>query len=87
MLSNISSELTNSNVWRNTIHNLVEDTENILSAQQVLDKVYKKACVIVFKEVDKYLEIRNVSPKSRKLLKFSKPYWNDNLTVLLEEYM
>ena len=32
--------------------------------------------------MDKYLEIKNVNPKSCKLLKFSKPYWNDNLTVL-----
>ena len=39
-------------------------------------------CDCFFKEMDKYLEIKNVNPKSHKLLKFSKPYWNENLRVL-----
>ena len=48
----------------------------------LLDKMYKHTCDCFFKEMDKYLEIKNVNPKSHKLLKFSKPYWNDYLTVV-----
>ena len=89
MLRNVPSEFMNSDIYQNTIHNLAESIEKIASIQQELGKMYKYMCDCFLKEMNKYLELKNVNPKSRKLLKFSKPYWNDNLTVLwfLEKYV
>ena len=63
MLRNVPSEFMNSDIWQNTIHTLAENIEKISSTQQELDKMYKHMCDCFFKEMDKYLEIKNVNPK------------------------
>ena len=47
--------------------------------------MYDKVCKTVFTELDKQLEYKSASVKMRKKLKFSKPYWSDELNVLWKD--
>ena len=54
----------------------------MLYSQESIDNMYTKITKSFFDEMDRYLDTKGVSRKTRKYLKFSNPYWDDNLTVL-----
>ena len=71
-----------SSMWKYTIITYTENIETNLYSQESIDNIYTELTKSVFDEMDRYLDTKGASRKARKYLKFSKPYWNDNLTVL-----
>ena len=76
----VPPEFMKSSMWKDTILTLTENIEKMLYSQESIDNMYTKLTKI--DEMDRYLDTKGASRKTRKYLKFSKPYWDDNLTVL-----
>ena len=52
-------------------------------ASESLDNLYRELTETVISEMDEHLQYNNVCQKKvRKMLKMSKPFWNDELTCL-----
>ena len=69
--------------WRDKINVIIDDLQTACSDQREIDSHYDDMCRVIFSEMDKFLNYKEFSgQKSGRRLKFHKPYWNDNLTLL-----
>ena len=68
--------------WRKKIDLLIKELETRVQVQQDLDSIYEKLTCAIHNEIDLSLNIKACTKKLKKLLKSSKPYWNDELTTL-----
>ena len=68
-----------------TLDNLIECIDQRSFSQENVDRIYKELIEKIFAEMDKYLDVKSVKSKTRKMCKFSKPYWNSELTALWKD--
>ena len=61
---------------------LMKELETRVQVQPDLDSIYEKLTCAIHNEIDLSLNIKACTKKQKKLLKSSKPYWNDELTTL-----
>ena len=74
-----------SEMWCRVVQDIISQLELICKQQADLDNFYDKMCKAVFTELDKQWEYKSASVKMRKKLKFSRPYWSDELNVLWKD--
>ena len=72
----------NSEVWRQAIAEIIALREIQITSQSEVDEKYDDFCKILMKELDSLLKLKSSSPKVRKKLRISKPFWNQELTDL-----
>ncbi len=66
---------------------LITRLEHAQSSVETLDEVYSNLCCrSIFKELDSYIQYRDVRSGTGKKLRMSKPYWNHELTDLWRSY-
>ena len=60
---------------------LLNKFENDQLAQESIDTMYTELCKSIYSEMDKFLKCNSTErTKTRKQLRLSKPYWNEELT-------
>ena len=79
---NIPDNFMTSELWKESLQELIADIEHCRNQQSEIDLHYKNLCDTLFKEMDTFLKIDSSKRRSRKKFKYHKPYWNDNLTKL-----
>jgi len=78
---NVPQEFMNNEDWGFTIIRTTDQINNCVGAQEEVDTLYDNLVKDIFAEMDIYLECKNRRLPKRKF-KHSKPYWNNNLTML-----
>ena len=56
----------NNNVWKAAMANIIDKIETAQSNQLEIDRRYNDMCYIIFKEMDKYLQIKCCSKTQKK---------------------
>ena len=65
---------------------MIEKIECCHGTRTALDHLYEDVCQTIFSEMDKYLNVKNNNvTRTRRKLKISKPFWNDELTCLWKD--
>ena len=75
-------EYLNSEMWQAADQRIISNLHENEMVQNKLDAVYNDLCQNVFNELDKNLQYSDSCDKSKRKLKSSKPYWNENLNNL-----
>ena len=71
----------NNNMWNLAFRDLLNKFEEHQLAQESIDTMYTELCKSIYSEMDKYLKCHSTErTKTRKQLRLSKPYWNEELT-------
>ena len=65
-----------------TFQSEIDDRLYELCNQDDIDMLYDKFCEAMFKEIEKEIQIKEISKQGRKRFKYHKPFWNDELTTL-----
>ena len=76
----ISPDFLKSESWIAILDSLICRLDNVNPMQSQVDSLYDDMLSYIFAEMDEYIDYKYVSNKSRKRLKFQKPFWNDHLT-------
>ena len=84
-LDRISSDFMSTPMWGHVCQSLISRIERMEINQNSCDSLYDLMVKDVFIEMDKHIDYRNQSKRSRKLFKNSKPYWSENLNELWKD--
>ena len=84
--NNIQEGFLQSEEWQESYTEIIEQLLHNNKTQDQIDVIYNKFCSDLFLEIDKFIEYKSVKSKtSRKKLKLSKPYWDNELTEAWKE--
>lgn len=72
----------NSDLVKRSICNLIRSMELCRDQQNEIDSIYSELCDIIFKEMERKVQSKDGSGKTRKKLRTNKPSWNDELSTL-----
>ena len=75
-------EYLNSEMWQAAVQRIIFNLNENEMMQNILDAVHNDLCQSVFNKLDKHLQYSDSYHKSKRKLKCSKPYWNENLNNL-----
>ena len=77
----MSPEFLKSETWIAILDSLLNRLTDIDPLQSQVDVFYEDMLSEIFKEMDQYIQYKQVSSNTRKRLKTHKPFWNDELTT------
>ena len=81
LFRNVSKQFMNNNMWNLAFRDLLNKFVEYQLAQESIDTMYTELCKSIYSEIDKYLKCNSTErTKTRKQLRLSKPYWNEELT-------
>ena len=86
LFKNVPSQFFNNELWRQALLHMIEKIECCHGTRTALDHLYEDVCQTIFFEMDKYLNVKNNNvARTRRKLKISKQYWNDELICLWKD--
>ena len=77
-----SNNLFNSDMFKNDLMEVIEKLEAQIICQRTVDQNYELFANVILKELDQYLCLPQCTLGTRKRYKYSKPFWNEELTIL-----
>ncbi len=87
-IRNMPVNVLNSNIAREAILQCIDNIRTLKASQQEVDKMYENVCNVYYKEMDLWFKWHNVNSVSKKKFRnSSKPFWNDELTQIVEKCM
>ena len=72
----------NNEAWRNSMLSIVESLQKRIANQDELDILYNNICETLTNEMDRYLDSKCISKKTKRYYKNNKPYWDNELSNL-----
>ena len=76
----MSGEFFDNDSWRETLDSLISGLDQIDPSQEYIDDFYEIIISKVFEEMDRHIQYKEASRKTRKLFRNHKPYWTDELS-------
>ena len=77
-----SNNLFNSDMFKNALMEVIEKLEAQIICQRTVDQNFELFANVILKELDQYLCLPQCTSGTRKRYKYSKPFWNEELTIL-----
>ena len=71
--------------WADKIDMAITNLESKVTSQNHLNSLYDSLCSIIQTEMKEYIPYRGNNQKLNKKFKYSKPYWNEELTKLWKD--
>ena len=86
LFKNVPSQFFNNELWRQALLHMIEKIECCHGTRTALDHLYEDVCQTISSEMDKYFNVKNNNvTRTRRKIKISKPFWNDELTCLWKD--
>ena len=67
-------------IWKDAISTIITQREEFIISQNEVDSEYKSFCSLLMNEMDSFLDYKGSGFQTKKKFKFSKPFWNEELT-------
>ena len=77
---NVKEGYMNNETWYKEIDAFIFRIENNIKSDSELNILYEEFCTVTQKELDKYVYFKRISNTGSRKFKYSKPYWNSELT-------
>ena len=81
----VPDNFMNNDLFKNTLHTLIQRMERCESNQEMLNSIYEDLCQTLLQQMDNHLQFKDCSKKTKKSFKISKPYWNETLYNLWKD--
>ena len=77
----IPVDFMNNDKWSYAINEIIVTLENNIRTKEQLNQIYSNLVSTLTKEMDTFLNSRELGRKQKKKYKHSKPYWTNELTI------
>ena len=68
--------------WSNAMLSIIEILQSRIASQDELDILYNNICETLTNKMDRFLDSKCISKKTKRYYKNSKPYWDNELSNL-----